>query len=355
MKKKSIAIVIKCLLGNGAEKVVQNQSALFLKYGHDVHIFCFTDTQEIPINEKIPIHIFPVNGLKWLPRTFRKKFLTTKLDHFIEKKMGTPDLVLSHLNVADRVLSQSRHNVAMLIHMHVSQFYLLGLSEHEKIAKIAKMRSIYQHRKCIAVSKGVSEDFKELFPSCDVHTIYNPLDSEYVKSQSNAAPSPLDPPAQYLVHVGSLTPVKRHDLLLQAYSLSEQALPLLIIGKGPLEDSIRAQIKELKLEDKVHLVGFTSNPYPYIKKSRGLILSSQSESLSTVILEAISLGTPVISTDCPCGPREMLPELNLVTPNEAIELAKKMNELVDSPENFKTTLPSTFSEKCIINQYLNLF
>ena len=155
-------------------------------------------------------------------------------------------------------------------------------------------------------------------------------------------------------HVGSLTTVKRHDLLLKAYALSKQASPLLIIGKGPLEDAIHAQIIEFQLEEKVTLVGFTDNPYPYIKSATGLILSSQSESLPTVILEAFSLGTPVISTDCPCGPREMLPELNLAPTDDPVSLAKKIDQLVERPEDFCASLPSQFSEEHIINQYLSL-
>lgn len=354
MPKKSIAIVIKCLLGNGAEKVVQHQSSLFHRYGHKVHIFCFTDTQEIPIDENVPIHIFPLNRMKWLPSSIRKKRVASQLDNFIEKIMGTPDLVLSHLNSADRILSQSSLNVAMMIHMHVSHFYLMNLPAGLRIAKIDKIRSIYQHRKCIAVSQGVAKDFQSLIPGCDIHTIYNPINHEYVDSLSRELPRPITPPDSYLVHIGSLTAVKRHDLLLEAYALSTQDLPLLLVGKGPLEAAIRAQIKALNLEERVIMVGFTDNPYPYMKSALGLILSSDSEALPTVILEALSLGTPVISTDCPAGPRELLPKMNLAPVNNPAALAKKINQLADSPEKFISDLGSQFDEEHIISQYLNL-
>lgn len=355
MNKKSIAIVIKCLLGNGAEKVVQNQSALLHKYGHDVHIFCFTDTQEIPIDKNVPIHIFPVKRLKWLPSSYRKRLIRAQLERFIEKTMGgSPDIVLSHLNAADRILSESKFNVAMFIHMHVSNFYLKGLSKDKRQNKIEKMRTVYEHRKCIAVSEGVGQDFKQILPKCDIQTIYNPLNSNYVADLAKLTPNAAAPPEQYVVHIGSLTQVKQHALLLEAYSLSSQFSPLLIIGKGPEEEAIRSKIKELNLEKTVTMIGFTDNPYPYLLAARGLILSSESEALPTVILEAISLNTPVISTDCPCGPREMLPEANLVPNNDPQALAQKIDNLIGDPEKFRSTLSPKFSEEYIINQYLEL-
>ena len=353
MGKKSIAIVIKCLLGNGAEKVVQQQSSLFHKYGHDVHIFCFTDIQEIPINENVPIHIFPVNRFKWLPKSLRKHLTASRLDLFIISKMGTPDLVLSNLNAADRILCLSKLKVALLHHMHLSTFYLKGLNPEDLTKKLEKFDTTYGQRKSIAVSKGVCDDIRKYFPKWDIQTIYNPLDLDYVKS--NAQQHVDDTPSQYLLHVGSFTKVKRHDILLQAYALSEQTLPLLLIGKGPLEPEIRSLISQLGLEKKVTLLGFKTNPYPYISRAHGLIVSSQSEALPTVILEAIALNTPVISTDCPCGPAEILPAPNLIPVASPKAMAILMNELSSNPQNFLSEAPTEFAEQHIVEKYLNIF
>lgn len=84
-----------------------------------------------------------------------------------------------------------------------------------------------------------------------------------------------------------------------------------MVGKGECENKIKELVTSLNLENQVIFTGFKSNPYPLLSKAKGLILSSDYEGLPTVILEALALKVPVISTDCPSGPNEILPEHSL--------------------------------------------
>lgn len=85
-----------------------------------------------------------------------------------------------------------------------------------------------------------------------------------------------------------------------------------------------------------------------------MILSSDYEGLPTVILEAVALGVPVISTDCPSGPGEILPDNNLVAVNDDAALAKKIYEVSVKPESFKITMPEKFTSQVVTQQYLGL-
>jgi glycosyltransferase involved in cell wall biosynthesis len=87
---------------------------------------------------------------------------------------------------------------------------------------------------------------------------------------------------------------------------------LIILGDGPEKDHLLNIIKENSLERNVFLLGHKNNPYPYISKAKTFILTSESEAFGMVLVESLILGTPVISTDCEFGPREIIaPELNI--------------------------------------------
>jgi len=92
-------------------------------------------------------------------------------------------------------------------------------------------------------------------------------------------------------------------------------------------------IKQRDLEDRVEILGFQQNPYKYIKNAKLLVLSSDREGLPTVVIESLILGTPVVSTDCPTGPGEILTgDLAkwLVPVRDSDTLAKKINQALDS-------------------------
>src|SRR5687768_5907309 len=80
----------------------------------------------------------------------------------------------------------------------------------------------------------------------------------------------------------------------------------MILGWGPDRDQLEALVRDLALENEVSLHGYVTNPYAYMSKTAVLVLSSAWEGLPTVLIEAMALGTPVVSTDCPSGPSEIL-------------------------------------------------
>jgi glycosyltransferase involved in cell wall biosynthesis len=108
--------------------------------------------------------------------------------------------------------------------------------------------------------------------------------------------------------VGRLTKQKDFPLLIRAFAqvCQKRRARLIILGEGPDRPLLEAQVSELGLEDEVALPGFVENPYAYMSRAALYVLSSQWEGLPTVLIEALYCGAPVVATDCPSGPREIL-------------------------------------------------
>lgn len=165
----------------------------------------------------------------------------------------------------------------------------------------------------IAVSKGVAQDLSlaTRLPPSRIQVVYNPVVTPSLQKKSESLLEdpwfrPGEPPV--VIGIGRLTTQKAFSVLIEAFAQvrKSQAVRLLILGEGEERPMLEAQIKRLGIEQDVNLPGFVSNPYPYLAHAALFVLSSRWEGLPTVLIEAIFLRTPVIATDCPSGPREIL-------------------------------------------------
>lgn len=221
-----------------------------------------------------------------------------------------------------------------------------------------RYRKLYNNRKLLVPSNGVKQDLIEemkINARC-IEVINNPYDFDYINARGNE-PLGVDIPKPYLIHIGSFTAQKRHDLLLDAFSRQDEKYHLVLLGKGPLEASIREQIYSLGLEDRVHLVGWQSNPYNWIKNAILSILSSDYEGFPNVVVESLVLGVPVVSTNCPHGPAEILKgELAcyLVPPGDSGELARVIKETLESPPSLRHEVVEEYGIARITDIYLSL-
>lgn len=176
--------------------------------------------------------------------------------------------------------------------------------------RIFSWREVFSDCKNIAVSHGIANELEELDldDSNNVRVIYNPFDFDIIRNKAVCnIKTAFD--SNYFVIVGTLTERKRVDRAIKALKgLLEyrQDISLVVVGCGDLESELVKLAKELGIVESVHFVGFMSNPYPLIYNSNGLILTSDSEGLPTVLIESLIIGTPVISTDCKTGPKEIL-------------------------------------------------
>jgi glycosyltransferase involved in cell wall biosynthesis len=165
----------------------------------------------------------------------------------------------------------------------------------------------------IAVSKGVADD---LAGSIDlsrerITVIYNPVVTEELLFRSKCPLdhpwfSPQEPPV--LLAAGRLTAQKDYPTLLRAFARlrRHRVLRLVILGDGPDRKTLESMANELGVANDVCLPGFVTNPFNWMRKSAVFVLSSRWEGLPGVLIQAMACGTPVVSTNCPSGPSEVL-------------------------------------------------
>lgn len=183
----------------------------------------------------------------------------------------------------------------------------------QKIITPRTVPRMFRSADIIAVSYGVALDLISHFPHLrnNVSVIYNPVTSPDMVAKSRV---PLDHPwfgsgeAPVCVAIGRLAHAKGFDLLIEAFAqvVGQVSARLLILGEGPERAKLEAQIAFHKMEGVCRLEGYRRNPYPFLHNANVFILSSRFEGLPTVLIEALAVGTSVIATDCPSGPREIL-------------------------------------------------
>jgi len=192
---------------------------------------------------------------------------------------------------------------------------------------IAK-KMIRKSFKIVAVSNFIKQKIEDKFKTKSVEVVPN---SVFIRSVSTTKKLSFD----YIIAVGRLVSLKQFDKLIESYAnsdLPEKNIHLVILGTGEEQDKLEKKITDLNLEDKVHLLGFRENVWDYISNAKFLVLSSQYEGFPMTILEALSLGIPVISFDCESGPNEMIINQHngiLVENQNFTELTHKMNIFVE--------------------------
>jgi len=176
------------------------------------------------------------------------------------------------------------------------------------------MRFLYPSAdKIIAPSIGVLQDLVKTLQLSEkrVHLIHNPtVTPELFVQKEIPLVHPWFQPEEPAVVLGAgrLSPQKDFRILIRAFAKAvlHKNLRLVILGEGPERDKLETIIQESCLADKISLPGFVTNPYNYMKNSALFVLSSKWEGLPNVLIEAMACGLPVVSTNCPSGPAEIL-------------------------------------------------
>lgn len=165
----------------------------------------------------------------------------------------------------------------------------------------------------VALSNGVAADIGSIVPQVRDRTqvIYNAgVDAQVysMATQSVTTDVPLSIPTPLLVACGRLHEQKDYPCLLEALVEVRKEIPahLWIVGEGKLRQTLEQKIEQYQLADCVRLVGFQNNPYQYMAIADVFVLSSRFEGFGNVIVEAMACGTPVVATDCPYGPGEII-------------------------------------------------
>ena len=178
------------------------------------------------------------------------------------------------------------------------------------------IRRLYPSADCVIVpSQGVADDLVSYLgvPPERIRVVRSPVLTQSLLAQAKEPVdhpwfAPGEPPV--ILGVGELSFRKDFQTLLRAFSLVRRQRPcrLVLLGRGRYRDALLALAEELGVAADVDLPGFRTNPYRFMANARLFVLSSRWEGMPVVLIEALACRTPVVATDCPSGPREVLGE-----------------------------------------------
>ena len=327
----------------GGARVILNLSKILVDRGHDVTIIIDRNKvdYELPVGVCVkylsafglkPVQDFKVGGLssqngmtlnsvenalkprvrflslafKWF-KYFLKLLVVYPFKFILIRRFlrrYKPDLVASH-----NMYQELEHfwfyrggNFYLVLHNSPNEVYT-----ERPMFSFMPIKNYLSGVETIAVSEDASLELDLLFGGVigKRHVIYNPFDFDLIRAKA-AKNLPRGVPEDFFLVVAALSPRKRIDRLIKAIQKVDSNIELVILGEGVDEGSLKRLAHDLGVVDKVHFQGFSENPYAYISKAKALLLSSDSEGLPTVLIESLVCGTPIVSTNCPTGPREIL-------------------------------------------------
>jgi glycosyltransferase involved in cell wall biosynthesis len=165
----------------------------------------------------------------------------------------------------------------------------------------------------VSPSRGVADDLERIYRigASMIVMIPNPVDIEQLRRLAGDPDRPVafvDSSAPLIVAVGRLSQEKDYPTLIAAFARVRRGSParLLILGEGDERPALERLVDQLGLRDEVRMPGFLDNPFAYMSDASVFVLSSRYEGLPNSLLQAVAVGVPVVATDCPSGPREIL-------------------------------------------------
>ena len=306
MEKKNIAFILPRLSNGGMERIAAALSKEIINNYNLIIISLFEDRDKYDfVGEIIEIN-----------KTIEKSFIG-KILNFLErikkidkiKREKNIDLTLSFEQTCNLLnLLTGREKKVISIHSIKSRENL-SIGIYGKIYNFL-MKILYKKSdKIICVSEGIKKDLN-LNYGLDlnrIEVIYNPHDLKFINN--NLKNIKKEKNNYEVINVGRLDVAKGQRYLLKIISLVKKELPnikLKILGKGNLESELKELSKKLSLEENVEFLGYINNPYKEIEKADLFVLSSLYEGFPGVLVESLICKTPIISTDCVYGIREIL-------------------------------------------------
>jgi len=296
-----------------------------------------------------------------------------RLARFLRRRR--PDILvanLDHNNVAALLakgLSASSSKIVICQHNPVSSDFIAyeGWTYRLIPAAYLLLSPLLSH--AVAVSAGVAQDLRSVahLPRSKVCTINNPVVGPDFRARSEAPgehPWFGQPDHPVFVTAGRLVGQKDHETMLRALALHRRNRPsrLIVLGVGPLLERLQALTAELGLTSAVDFLGFKEDPLPYFRRADAFLLTSRAEGFGNVLVEAMACGTPVISTDCQHGPREILQDGRygtLVAQHDPEAFAAAMDRLPElrarCPASMLRERADEFTNAACAARYLALF
>jgi glycosyltransferase involved in cell wall biosynthesis len=305
-----VALFVRSLYGGGAERILLTISRGLVERGLKVDLVLARNEGQYLEQVHPDVRIVDLKS-QWVPSSLPKlvKYL----------RQNRPRNLLAALHYPCEIALWAKRFAGVPTRIIVSEHNTLSLEAagipqlSTRLTPLAAKLFYPWADEIVAVSHGVATDLARITDLAPdrIQVIYNPV---ITPELFNLAKEPVDhawfqpgePPV--ILGVGRLHPQKDFPTLIHAFAQVRQVRParLMILGDGPERQRLTDLIEEMGLADDITLRGFVQNPYAYMAKASAFVLSSIYEGLPTVLIEAMAVGTPVISTNCKSGPAEIL-------------------------------------------------
>ena len=329
-----LTMVISSLSSGGAERVMSQMANYWAEKGWEITILTFADGGESPffelhpkvIHRSLPFEPFSYSSIRNTVNSLKQLLV-------LRRTIGesTPHVLISFMEKTNILVlwATSGMDFPVVISEH-------NLPGHHQIGRMwdALRRLTYPRATCLTV---LTSDALMYFSSA-------------LQRKGYIIPNAVEPPPDYhheeefdrttrtIIAVGRLANQKGHDFLMRAFAAIASRCPewsVTIWGEGELRAELEALRDHLGLQRRVFLPGRTRKIYEKMKRADIFVMSSRYEGFGNVLCEAMACGLPVISFDCPNGPRHIIRNNTdgiLVPPEDIGALAEAMEKLINKPE-----------------------
>ncbi len=365
---KKLAIFLPDLSGGGAERTMLNLAQGIARRGYDVDLVLSQADGAYLDDVPDSVRLVDLGGGRVANNAKTLRSFPALVRYLRRERPDAMLAALTQANVtalcARRIARRPRR---VVINEQNTLSFLAKNSPHDMERWYPTFaRFAYRWADCVVgVSQGVVDDLVKNvgISSNKTDVIFNPGITEEVRSKAKA---PLDHPwfqpgqPPVILSVGRLDPQKDYGTLLEAFKLvrKKRSARLLILGEGDERQALESMIQKLGFAEDVSLPGFVDNPYAYMSRASVYVLSSRWEGLPTVLVEALYCGAPLVATDCPSGPHEILEGGKfgcLVPMQDPAALARGIEEALDGtgpradPDSWRR-----FDLEAIVDQYIEL-
>ncbi len=309
---KRLAFFVDSLDGGGAERVMLNLANEYVKHGYKVDLVLARKQGDYLRDVDSGIRIIDLEATR-----FWTYFLPL-IKYFRSEKpdvMLSATTILNLLAIMTKGLSRAKTHLVVSEHIDILSFANTGALQRSSVVKRFIGFLYPKADQIVAVSNGAAQSLSEFsgVPITKIKAIYNGVIDQHkidlAKEKNDHpwfGPSQADEPV--IVAVGRLQAQKDYPMLLKSFALvcEQRKAKLIILGEGELREELQNLAHELNISEHLSLHGFESNPFKFFANADVFALSSQYEGLPTVLIEALACGCPVVSTNCPSGPEEIL-------------------------------------------------
>lgn len=293
--------------GGGVERVMLTLAEIFLERGIETDIVLLRAEGDLAGEIPSGARVFDLEAkslLASLPKLVQ--YLRNHRPTILLSAQATVNCVA----ILARALSGARTQIVISIHSTLS----LWAKDWRQRMAVQLMRLTYPYSdRTIAVSEGVARDLSRLIGlrRKEIEVAYNPvIGADLIVRKMKPVNHPwfLNENIPVILGVGRLLEQKDFPTLIQAFAKlrKSRSSRLVILGEGERRPFLEDCVERLGLSEHVWMPGFKPNPLKYMANADVFVLSSKREGLGNVLIEAMACGTPVVSTDCPSGPAEIL-------------------------------------------------